>query len=154
MQYWRRRIVVCPLLLGSSLAAVGQSDAYPHNAVTCERCHNEPSRFGGSSMTVLRTGSLSTGRFDPAIEGGIHHRHGESAQSSDFANQISGERVSISLLGDGYIEAIDGSDIVRIGKQQRDANQGETRKPRKPGETRGETRGRETRGQTGRSLVS
>jgi CxxC motif-containing protein (DUF1111 family) len=124
MQYWRRRIVVCPLLLGSSLVAVGQSDPYPHNAVTCERCHNEPSQFGGASMTVLRVGSLSTGRFAPATEGGIHHRHGEAAQSSDFANQISGERVSISLLGDGYIEAIDGSDIERIGKQQRDANQG------------------------------
>jgi CxxC motif-containing protein (DUF1111 family) len=61
---------------------------------------------------------LFVGKFSPATEGGIHHRHGESAQSSDFGDQISGERVSVSLLGDGFIEAIDGGDIERNAKQQ------------------------------------
>jgi CxxC motif-containing protein (DUF1111 family) len=75
-------------------------------------------------MMVQRVGSLSMGKFAPASEGGIHHRHGESAQSSESASRISGDRVSISLLGDGYIEAIDGSDIERNVKQQRDANLG------------------------------
>ena len=119
-----RRSALCQLLLALSLVALGQSDPYPHNAVTCERCHNEPSNFGGSSMTVQRVGSLSTGKFAPASEGGIHHRHGESARSSDSGSRISGERISLSLLGDGYIEAIDGGDIERNAKQQIQGNPG------------------------------
>jgi len=100
------RSLSCRLILAvSSVLAGAQVDPYPHNAVTCERCHNVPSKFGGSSMTVKRVGSLSMGKFAPATEGGIHHRHGESAESSDSASQISGERVSLNLLGDGHIEA-------------------------------------------------
>jgi hypothetical protein len=124
VRYLFRKSTLCPLLLGLSLVALGQSGPYPHNAVTCERCHNEPSKFGGSSMTVQRVGSLSMGKFAPDIEGGIHHRHGESAQSSDSGSRISGERISLSLLGDGYIEAIDGDDIERNAKQQIQSNLG------------------------------
>jgi CxxC motif-containing protein (DUF1111 family) len=111
-------IVVC------SFFAFGQVDPYPHNAVTCERCHNEPSKFGSSSMTVERVGTLSIGTFVPASEGGIHHRHGESAQSSDATKQIASERISPSLLGDGYIEAIDRSDVERNAEEQRHGNLG------------------------------
>ena len=124
VRYLFRRSTLYLLLFGFSLGTLGQSDPYPHNAVTCERCHNEPSKFGGSSVTVQRVGSLSTGGFAPTTEGGIHHRHGESAQSSNSLSQMSGERVSISLLGDGYIETIDGSDIERNAKQQRQGNLG------------------------------
>ncbi len=97
---------------------VGQTDRYPHNAVTCERCHNVPTKFGRSSMTVQRRGASIEGKFVPAAEGGIHHRNGESAQSSASAKMI-GERVSLSLLGDGYVEAIDGRDIEQNVQQQR-----------------------------------
>lgn len=106
------------------ITAVSQTEAYPHNAVTCEHCHNTPSKFGGSPMTVERIGNSSAGKFAPASEGGIHHRYGESAQSSATANQLSGERVSLNLLGDGYIEAIDSHDIEQNAKQQRGANLG------------------------------
>jgi CxxC motif-containing protein (DUF1111 family) len=110
--------VVCSAL------AVGQSDPYPHNAVTCEHCHNVPSKFGSSPITVQRVGSSSSGEFAPASEGGIHHRRGESAQSSAPGNQVSAERVSPSLLGDGYIEAIDSRDIEENARQQREAKIG------------------------------
>jgi len=69
-------------------------------------------------MTVQRVGSVSMGKFAPDIEGGIHHRNGESARTSDSGSRISGDRISVNLLGDGYIEAIDGSDIERNAKQQ------------------------------------
>src|ERR1700676_1154493 len=111
-------LVVC------SIFAAGQGEPYPHNAGSCERCHNTPLKFGGGSMTVERVGSSSAGQFTPASEGGIHHRHGESAKSSGSANQVSGERVSLNLLGDGYIEAIDSRDIEQNAKQQRLANLG------------------------------
>jgi len=72
----------------------------------------------------MRTGSLLHGKFIPAPEGGIHHRNGESAQGSGFANQIGGERISLSLLGDGYVEAIDSHDIEQSVQQERQANLG------------------------------
>jgi CxxC motif-containing protein (DUF1111 family) len=75
-------------------------------------------------MTVERVGHASKGKFIPASEAGIHHRHGESAQSSDPTDQIRGERVSLSLLGDGQIEAIDGRDIEQNARQQRQGNMG------------------------------
>ncbi len=100
--------VCIPLLVA---AMFGQAGAYPRNAVSCERCHNVPGKFGGGAMAVQKTGLSLGGKFIPASEGGIHHRQGESAQSSAPANQITGERVSLTLLGDGYVEAIDSRDI-------------------------------------------
>jgi hypothetical protein len=77
-------------------AAVGQNGTYPHNAVSCERCHSAPNKFGSSVMTVQRTGFLIEGDFIMAPEGGIHHRSGESAQSSPSTKQLTGERVSLN----------------------------------------------------------
>jgi CxxC motif-containing protein (DUF1111 family) len=83
-----------------------------------------PLKFGGSSMTVERIGNSSPGEFIPAREGGIHHRNGESARNSDGTNRITGERVSLSLLGDGFVEAIDSKDIEQNAEQQRGGNLG------------------------------
>jgi hypothetical protein len=58
------------LLMVLTCGATGQDDPYPHNSVTCERCHSAPSKFGGSSMTVQRMGASSEGKFLPAPEGG------------------------------------------------------------------------------------
>jgi|ERR1022692_217662 hypothetical protein len=103
---------------------VGQSGAYPHNAVSCERCHFVPTKLGTSTMTVERLGAPVQGQILPAPEGGIHHRNGESAQNSVSANQIVGARVSLNPLGDGYIEAIDSHDIERNIEKQSQAKLG------------------------------
>lgn len=71
--------------------AVDQTDPYPHNAASCERCHSVPTEFGASTMTVQRMAAMFEGKFVPASEGGIHHRSGESAQSSASAKQTIGE---------------------------------------------------------------
>jgi hypothetical protein len=105
-------------------AAVGQDNPYPHNAVSCERCHSAPNKFGSSAVTVQRTGFLIEGNFILAPEGGIHHRNGESAQSSASTKQLTGERVSLSLLGDGYIEAVDSRDIEQNVRRQHQSNLG------------------------------
>lgn len=114
---------VCVTCL-SLFLAMGQVVQYPHNAISCERCHSVPTKFGSNPMTVVRMGSLPGGKFIPTSEGGIHHRTGESGQSSTPAKQITGERVSLSLLGDGYIEAIDSRDIEQRVLQQREADLG------------------------------
>jgi CxxC motif-containing protein (DUF1111 family) len=107
------------LLFVARSQAWSQADLYPHNAVTCDRCHNEPSEFGSSSMTVLRRGQLFRGIFISSAEGGIHHRNGERSPVFASGKEIRGERVSLSLLGDGYIEAIDGHDIAENSTMQR-----------------------------------
>jgi hypothetical protein len=114
----------CLSLLTLTAGSFAQSSPYPHNAVSCERCHSVPTEFGASVMTVQRVGVSFDGKFVPAFEGGIHHRNGESAQSSASANQIGGERISLSLLGDGYVEAIDSHDIEQNVQQERQANLG------------------------------
>jgi CxxC motif-containing protein (DUF1111 family) len=75
-------------------------------------------------MTVQRMGVSIGGAFSPSSEGGIHHRSGESAQSSVPAKLITGDRIALSLLGDGYIEAIDSHDIEQKAQQQRQAGLG------------------------------
>lgn len=51
---------------------------------------------------------------------------GESAESSIATNRIVGERISISLFGDGYLEAVDSHDIQDNAERQRVANMGIT----------------------------
>ena len=92
-----RRRVLGLFLFGMSLTAHTQSDTYPHNAASCDRCHSVPIKFGGSSMTVHRIGEIAAGRFMPAAEGGIHHRNGESSHILASANHIIGERVSLNV---------------------------------------------------------
>jgi CxxC motif-containing protein (DUF1111 family) len=115
-------IVAC-CVFGLLLCHAGaQTAIYPNNATSCDQCHSVPAKFGSSRLTVQRAGTFSQGRFVPNPEGGIHHRHGEQFLRRE--GEVTGERVSISLLGDGYIEAIDDRDIKQIAEQQRAANFG------------------------------
>jgi CxxC motif-containing protein (DUF1111 family) len=98
-------------------APAAQNASYPSNATSCDQCHSVPARFGSSRLTVQRVGTFSKGRFVPDPQGGIHHRNRERLPTAE--SEITGERVSISLMGDGYIEAIDDRDIMKIAEQQR-----------------------------------
>ena len=71
-------------------------------------------------MTVRRMGTMSEGLFVPSSEGGIHHRQGESPFGSISANQVSGDRVAVNLLGDGYIEAINSRIIENTALRERE----------------------------------
>ena len=118
----RRHLANSVLPFGIIAVTYGQAASFPHNAVSCERCHNTPSGFGCSVTTVQRTGEALDGKFVPAAEGGIRHRRGESDQHVVGRKQLVGERVSPSLLGDGYIEAIIGDDIRENVRKEREAN--------------------------------
>src|SRR5260370_34849756 len=120
MNWCRRRYIAFNCLCWSlRCRSICFARSLPHNAVSCERCHSAPNKFGSSAMTMKRTGTLLGGRFIPASEGGIHHRNGESAQSSPSAKPIAGERVSLNPLGDAYIEAIGSRDIGQNAQKQR-----------------------------------
>ncbi len=112
------------ILLKLTVLAIGQSGPYPHNAISCERCHSVPAKFGASTMTVQRMGTSLQGKFIPSSEGGIHHRNGESGQSLAPEENITGERIALNLLGDGFVEVIDSNDIEQNVRQQRQSNLG------------------------------
>lgn len=73
-------------------------------------------RFGSSPLTVQRVGRTVDGHFVPGVEGGVLHRNGSPQRYPD--DELGGERVSLSLLGDGYIEAIPDKDIERNAEVQ------------------------------------
>jgi CxxC motif-containing protein (DUF1111 family) len=117
------QLAILSLLIGfaPSLAAQTSSSSYPHNGTTCEQCHALPAKFGSSPLTVFRIGSMIGDRFVPGPEGGILHRQSHYGVSNDSASHdLVGERVTISLLGDGYIEAINPKDIEQNARQQQE----------------------------------
>lgn len=127
----------CVALLLPSRAK-GEEPAYPHNANRCEHCHALPSKFGSSPLTVKRVGVQVNGRFVPGAEGGIEHRFGTKllsalASAQDYApmpegaapgNEVKGDRITLSLMGDGYIEAIDGHAIEQNAERQQQSKTG------------------------------
>src|SRR5256885_16529812 len=94
------------------LPCFGTDPLYPSNATSCDQCHSVPAKFGSSRLTVQRTGNFSKGRFVPGSQGGIRHRNGEPSQT--HTTEITVEIVSLSLLGNGYIEAIVDRYIIQI----------------------------------------
>ena len=98
-----------------------EAESYPRNASSCEQCHAIPAKFGSTRLTVFRVGRRMAGTFVPGPEGGIQHRQGSSSAVPVTADQITGERVSLSLLGDGYMEAIDDRDLQQNAAEQRRA---------------------------------
>jgi CxxC motif-containing protein (DUF1111 family) len=104
-------VVVVPIL------GISQVGTYPHNATSCEQCHIMPTKFGSSPMTVRRVGFRFANKFVLGPEGGIEHRHSNGHYSEDA--QITGERVALNALGDGYVEAISDSDLIRNAAAQR-----------------------------------
>lgn len=111
--------VACCVLVLPFRDSMAQTGAYPNNATTCEQCHSVPSNFGSSQLTVQRAGRWENRRYVPVVEGGIVHRHGDSTQGKILEKGIVGERVSVNLLGDGFIEAIADADLRRIADEQR-----------------------------------
>ena len=113
-------LYLCGLLAMSGMWQGGvTSGPFLTNAASCEQCHMVPARFGGSHLTVQKVGTETSFGFVPSEEGGILHGHGRPFSILDYTDKITGERVSISLLGDGFVEAIDGEDLRRNAKLQR-----------------------------------
>jgi CxxC motif-containing protein (DUF1111 family) len=101
---------------GAMVAASAQP--IPRNASSCEQCHFAPFRLGSSQVTVERLGEISSGKFSPGPEGGIRHRTDELKKFITANDLITGERVTLSLLGDGYIEALNPADLYRNAAAQ------------------------------------
>ncbi|MBI4851923.1 MAG: hypothetical protein HY819_09020 [Acidobacteria bacterium] len=91
------------------------------NSFSCGECHSNPVIGGSSQITELRAGHFDGQKF-------IDHPGGSLIQSRAIdpsivekvldGNEVRTLRLSLSILGDGYIEAIDDSVLLDIAKQQ------------------------------------
>lgn len=93
-----------------------------YNAQSCAECHQNPLTGGSSQVTVLRAGRLD--RFGNFIEppGGsmIHERALDPAAQERVHKDMNVRalRVSLSLLGAGFVEAIDDATLAGIAAAQ------------------------------------
>lgn len=91
------------------------------NSFSCGECHSNPVIGGSSQITELRAGHFDGQKF-------IDHPGGSLIQSRAIdpsivekvleGNEVRALRLSLSILGDGYIEAIDDAVLLDIAKQQ------------------------------------
>ncbi len=99
------------------------------NAQSCAECHQNPVTGGNSNKSVLRAGHIdpATHEFVDPPGGSLMHEHAIDpaidTRVPDSEN-IRSRRMALSLLGDGYIEAIDDATIVAIAQSQREATHG------------------------------
>jgi CxxC motif-containing protein (DUF1111 family) len=100
-----------------------------YNGESCVECHRNPVSGGNSIKTVLRAGheDPATGLFVPAPGGTLMHVHAINPaidlRVPDSEN-IRSTRKATSILGDGYVEAIDDSTLLAIANSQREKSNG------------------------------
>src|SRR6267142_2424741 len=101
-----------------------------YNAPSCRECHQNPISGGGSQVTELRAGRLVRGRFqNPAVP--INHGQevirGRSLindraicpnaqEHVPKGNPIRALRISLNLLGDGFVEAIPDAMLAALAR--------------------------------------
>jgi CxxC motif-containing protein (DUF1111 family) len=117
-----------------------------YNAQSCRECHQDPISGGGSQVTELRVGHHdSFGRFvapnipiaggaetimarslvnDRAICPSADYPDGEIHEYTPETETVRTTRISISVLGDGFIEAVPDQTLIDLARQQCVASNG------------------------------
>jgi CxxC motif-containing protein (DUF1111 family) len=99
-----------------------------YNAQSCRECHQNPVTGAGSQITEFRAGHFNGVSFvdhpggslinDRAIDPSIQERIAAGQEVRTF-------RLSLSLMGDGYVEAIDSNTLQNIANGQPAAQRGQ-----------------------------
>ena len=111
-----------------------------YNAQSCRECHQNPVSGGASQVTVLRVGHLDheghfqnpeipiasgteviTGRSlvnDRAICPNATFPNGEIQEHVPDSETVRATRISLSLLGDGFVEAVADQTLVDLAQRQ------------------------------------
>ena len=86
------------------------------NGKSCAECHSTPAAGGSSRRTVMRAGSILDGKYVGVANGGILHTSNYNA--SAMGATLYGSRVTLNLLGDGYVEVISDEVLQSIAREQ------------------------------------
>ena len=105
-----------------------------YNAQSCVNCHQNPVTGGGSQVSELRVGHRdSSGRFvnptivindgkDKIVGRSLINDRATCAEAQERvpdSENLRTFRMSVSVLGDGFVEAIDSNTLAAIANQQR-----------------------------------
>ena len=100
-----------------------------YNGQSCFECHRNPVSGGNSLISVSRAGhhDPSSGMFVPAPGGTLMHVHAINPAidiSIPASENVRSRRKATSVLGDGYVEAIDDATLLAIAKSQQEESNG------------------------------
>lgn len=99
-----------------------------YNAQSCVECHQNTATGGGSQILVLRAGHRDqNGGFVEAPGGSLINDRAIDPSIQEYVpsgETIRSQRLSLSTLGDGYIEAIDDQTLLNIASRQPSQSQG------------------------------
>jgi CxxC motif-containing protein (DUF1111 family) len=102
-----------------------------YNAQSCVECHQNIVTGGGSQILVLRAGHRDqNGDFVEAPGGSLINDRAIDPSIQEYVpsgETIRAQRISLSILGDGYIEAIDDQTLLGIASRQPTQSQGAIR---------------------------
>ena len=100
----------------SSFSQVHKSQL-PSNATSCTDCHAVPAAGGSSRVIVTRAGRNIAGKYVGVGQDGTLHTRGD--RGINTAGLITGNRVALNILGDGYVESVPSQGLEAIAKAQR-----------------------------------
>jgi len=100
-----------------------------YNAQSCSECHQSPVVGGGSQVNVLRAGHRDAqGDFVEAPGGSLIHDRAINASLQEVVSNrdtVRTFRASLSVLGDGFVEAIDDNTLIELARNQARLTNGE-----------------------------
>jgi CxxC motif-containing protein (DUF1111 family) len=102
-----------------------------YNAQSCRECHQSPASGGASQVTVLRAGTTRRGEFLPHPGGSLIQDRAidpslqEIVELEGNRDAVTALRLSLSILGDGYIEAVPDQSFYDIAAAQPPEQRGE-----------------------------
>jgi CxxC motif-containing protein (DUF1111 family) len=98
-----------------------------YNAQSCRECHQNVVTGGASQITEQRTGHLLAGTFFESQGGSLIQSRATSPEATELVavgDDIRTFRMSTSILGAGFIEAISNSTLTQIRSNQPSAMRG------------------------------
>ncbi|MBV9609170.1 MAG: hypothetical protein JO187_06395 [Acidobacteria bacterium] len=94
-----------------------------YNAQSCGECHQTPVTGAASQVSELRAGHFDAqGNFVPAPGGSLIHDRAIDASIQPYVpagENVRTFRMSISTLGDGYVEAVSDDTLKELAAKQR-----------------------------------
>lgn len=99
-----------------------------YNAQACRECHQVPMSGGSSQVSVIRAGRMANGQFVDHSGGSlIHDRaiHDSLQEQVQDGNDIIAFRMSLSVMGDGFVEAVPDETFTALAAAQPSDMRGE-----------------------------
>lgn len=111
----------------SEVEAIADGLGPVFNAQSCRECHENPVTGAGSQVTENRAGHFNGISFVDHPGGSLINDRAINPQIQERVlggNEVRTFRLTISLMGDGFVEAIDSQTLVNISNAQPAAQRG------------------------------